>query len=188
MGTVVKIKGIGKGIYDFFIWFSSCGVRKVLHWFLCTSGKKPPLGRRPSSEEKKEYEGSAAFPNLKTWSVTGESDGQYNCIAWSLGITNAFIWPGYTVKDFDAFYAKHGRKVSSNCDREYKKRKVALYGANPGDCRHASRETHDCGWHESKLGGGIRIMHNKKELEGGQWGNILRCYEKQDQNANLDLC
>jgi hypothetical protein len=127
------------------------------------------------------------FPNLKTWSVTGKADGQYNCIGFSVG-QNKMVWPGDTVTIFDAFYLTHGWKTSSNCNREYKKRKIALYGTSTKDCMHASRETHDCGWHESKLGGGILIMHNKKELEGGQWGNILKCYEKLDDTANLDLC
>jgi hypothetical protein len=136
------------------------------------------------------------FPNLETWSVTGPPTGgssvpgSYNCIAWSLGITDDWVWPGRTVQDFDELYASYGWTVSQSCEREYRKRKVALYANNsdPDDCTHGSRETHDCGWHESKLGPSERIMHIKTELEGGEYGNIIKCYEKQDNGANLDLC
>jgi hypothetical protein len=187
MGKLVKMQKVGEGLLDFFLWWSKCGIRKIFHWLFCKLEKKTPIGHDPSQEDKGEYAG--VFPNLKTWSVTSPDDPQYNCIAWTVGITNQSIWPpGDTVQHFDAFYAEYGLTVSNSCDREYKKRKVALYGFNSKDCRHASIETHDCGWHESKLGSGLRIMHIKTELEGGQWGNIIRCYEKHDQTANLDLC
>ena len=59
------------------------------------------------------------FPNLLTeYEVFGPSTGHvdelktksgtYNCIAWSVGITGNWEWPGETVKEFDAFYRKHG--------------------------------------------------------------------------------
>lgn len=175
-------------------WFSKlfswwkCWWKKILHLVKCYFGPKPPKGNKPTAEQKTRIEG--AFPNLKTWSVTGPMTGQYNCIAWSVGITDQWIWPGNTVQDFDAFYALYGWTLSSSGKREYKKRKVALYANNsdPNDCTHGSRETHDCSWHESKCGGWERIMHIKTEMEGGYYGNIIRCYEKPDNNVNLDLC
>lgn len=165
-----------------------CWIRKLIHLIVCLFGPKPPKGETPTSEQKTRIEG--AFPNLETWSVTAPRTGQYNCIAWSVGVTDQWIWPGYTVQDFDQFYASYGWTVSGSCEREYKKRKVALYAYNsdPDDCTHGSRETHDCGWHESKCGGWERIMHIKTELEGGSYGDIIRCYEKQDSSVNLDLC
>jgi hypothetical protein len=149
---------------------------------------KPPKGTAPNSSQKSRIEGW--FPNLKKWSITGPITSSYNCIAWSVGITNQWIWPGYTVADFDAFYASHSWSVASTGKREYKKRKVALYAnnSNPNDCTHGSRETHDCGWDESKLGPSERIMHIRSELEGGSYGEVIRYYEKYDANANLDLC
>ena len=173
-------------------WFR-CILRKFIHRLLCTFGSKPPEGNPPTASQESTIE--SYFPNLQTWSVTGPATpygtpGRYNCIAWSVGITDQWIWPGNTVSDFDAFYASHGLTVSNICNREYKKRKVALYAINsdPNDCTHGSRETHDCGWDESKLGSLERIMHIRSELEGGSYGNIIRCYEKHDSNANLDLC
>ena len=79
--------------------------------------------------------------------------------------------------------------VSSSGAREYKKRKVALWAMNsdPNDCQHGSRETVDCDWHESKCGGLERIVHDKRQMEGGDYGVIIKYYEKADPNANLDL-
>ena len=176
------------GWFDDFIRRILCWWRKILHWIICTFGSKPPRGSPPTNEQKTRFVSS--FPNLKTWSVTGPMTNQYNCIAWSVGITDQWLWPGNTVQDFDAFYRYYGWSVSNSCEREYKKRKVALYADNsdPDDCTHGSRETHDCGWHESKCGGWERIMHVKTEMEGGYYGDIIRCYEKHDERANLDLC
>lgn len=162
-------------------------LRKIIHWISCTFGSKPPEGNPPTASQELTIKND--FPNLQTWSVTGASTTSYNCIAWSVGITNQWIWPGNTVADFDAFYASHGWSVANNCNREYKKRKVALYANNsdPNDCTHSSRETHDCGWDESKLGSLERIMHIRDELEGGYYGTVIRWYEKRDDNANVDL-
>jgi hypothetical protein len=167
-------------------WF--CWWRKIVHFLVCLFGSKPPRGNAPSASRRALIEGW--FPNLQTWSVTGPVTGSYNCIAWSVGITNEWLWPGYTVTDFDAFYALHGWSVSTSGNREYKKRKVALYANNsdPSDCTHGSRETHDCRWDESKLGPQERIMHIRHQLEGGAYGNIIRFYEKYDPTSNLDLC
>lgn len=174
-------------------WFI-CPIRKLFHFWSCLFGNKPPYGDPPTTDQESLIEGY--FPNLNTWSVTGPATGgswvpgSYNCIAWSVGITNEWHWPGNTVDIFDDYYASYGWSVSSNGDREYKKRKVALYANNsdPNDCTHASREMHNCGWDESKLGGLERIMHIREELEGGSYGDVIHYYEKEDINANLDLC
>lgn len=171
----------------FFKWWK-CQLKKISHFWVCFFGPKPPKGNPPTAAQESTIEGY--FPNLQTWSVTGEGTSSYNCIAWSVGITDQWLWPGNTVADFDAFYASYGWSVSANGIREYKKRKMALYAnnSNPNDCTHGSRETHDCGWDESKLGSLERIMHIRSELKGEYYGNVIRYYEKQDDNANLDLC
>lgn len=172
---------------EFVNWFK-CWLKKVIHLIVCLFGPKPPKGNPPTAAQESNIE--SYFPNLETWSVTGPATGSYNCIAWSVGITDEWLWPGSTVQDFDAFYASYGWSVSANGNREYRKRKIGLYADNsdPNDCTHGSRETHDCGWDESKLGGLERIMHIRSELEGGYYGNVIRYYEKYDESANLDLC
>ncbi|MCJ7516326.1 MAG: hypothetical protein MUO89_10290 [Dehalococcoidia bacterium] len=143
-----------------------------------------PLGSPPSSEQKTRFLG--AFPNLRNWNITAPSSGAYNCIAWSVGITNQWLWPGNTVAAFDAFYAYYGWTPSANGKREYGKRKVALW-AIASSCTHGSRETYNCDWPESKCGSWERIMHDKFQMQGGYYGNIIKYYEKSAPNANTDL-
>jgi hypothetical protein len=143
-----------------------------------------PLGQPPSGSQESQFLGY--FPNLRNWNVTAPATGAYNCIAWSVGITNQWLWPGSTVANFDAFYASYGWTPSASGKREYGKRKVALWAIN-SVCKHGSRETYDCDWHESKCGGLERIMHDKFQMQGGTYGKIIKYYEKQDPNANLDL-
>ena len=165
-----------------------CLLRKARHLSQRAFGPIPPRGDPPTNEQNKIY--LKLFPRLTIWSVTGPSSNRYNCIAWSVSITNQWFWPGDTIQAFDAFYASHGWTVSNTCIREYKKRKIALFASDNGGiyCQHASRETRNYRWHESKAGKAERIMHLRTDLEGGAYGNIVRCYEKQDNKANLDLC
>ncbi|MBD3267984.1 hypothetical protein GF373_15060, partial [bacterium] len=100
-----KLKNpFGKGLVDYLFGFYRCGIKRIVHRIVCSMSPKPPQGRRPTTVEKAEY--AICFPKMKTWSVTGEPNGKYNCIAWSVGIEDQWIWPNKgTVKDFDAFYA-----------------------------------------------------------------------------------
>ena len=143
-----------------------------------------PCGTPPTAAEKAKFLGW--FPNLRNWHITAPSTGGYNCIAWSVGVTNQWLWPGNTVTIFDTFYASYGWTPSANGRREYRKRKVALW-ADASGCTHGSPETHDCDWHESKCGSAERIMHDKFQMQGGSYGNIIKYYEKHDPNANLHL-
>jgi len=160
-----------------------------------------PSGELPTKKEKKGLVDLA--PKLENFLVTdGEKKNpkldKYNCFAWSLGFTNICIdlAPGSKkngdLSIFDIFYKQYGWKISAHGRREYKKRKIALY-ADPikvkslAIVRHASRETYDCDWHESKCGAKERIIHDKFQLEGANWGIIVRYYEQEDPNANLDL-
>ncbi len=94
-----------------------------------------------------------------------------------------------TVEWFDGFYSSHGCMLSQSGKRTRGKRKIALYAenSNPTACTHASVETHDCQWDESKVGGMERIMHERHELEGGFYGDVIRYDEAPDDNANLDM-
>jgi hypothetical protein len=184
----METEKVEKNFFSNFFKSWRCRLRKIRHCIRCHLLSKPPKGNAPTTEQYSRFIG--AFPNLRKWSITAPWTNQYNCIAWSVGVTDQWIWPGSTVQDFDEFYASYGWSLSTSCEREFKKRKVALfaYNSDPNDCTHGSRETDDCSWHESKCGGWERIMHIKTEMESGVYGNIIRCYEKQDDKANLDLC
>lgn len=143
-----------------------------------------PLGSDPTPAKRSQFVGY--FPRLRSWKVTAPATGAYNCIAWSVGVTSQWIWPGNTVAVFDQFYGSYGWTPSASGRREYKKRKVALWADSSG-CTHGSPVTYDCEWNESKCGGLERIMHDKYQMQGGAYGDIIKYYEKADPGANLDL-
>lgn len=168
---------------------------------MITDEKTPPNGRDPTKEEKEDVR--EKYPNLKEgdWKVTGEKDCKYNCIEWSLCKDDEWIWDqvdnagnknsDVEISDFDEFYKKQGLtkcgESSSECKPECKKRKVALF-AKKGEPQHAAKETKDGGWWESKRGKNVKIIHRLDQLEGGFYGDVVRCYCKEDKSANLDLC
>lgn len=167
----------------------------------------PPRGTDPTNQEKADMKG--AFPNLKDgeFKKTGEATGakgphpgSYNCFEWTLCKTDEWLESGIDaagnndgkldLDDFDKFYKNIGIEVcpdSPKCDPECKKRKIAIF-CKDGKPVHGSKETDDGGWWESKLGAGPRIIHKLDQLEGGQYGDVCRCYCKTDNNANLKLC
>lgn len=109
---------------------------------------------------------------------------QYNCIAWSLGITDYWVWPGKTVREFDALYARHGfkRAATRNLKHEPGVVKVALYGllddAGNLGATHAARQEADGTW-TSKLGGAARIRHLTAEaVSGPGYGDPIAVYVK----------
>jgi len=172
----------------------------------------PLTGEKPSVLEKKTL--TKSFPKLrdKDWKKTSVATGHpddppfdpdtYNCIAWSLCRDDLrWIWwqvdalcndNGIVeIEDFDCFYEKFGLKIcgedGTNDNPECKIRKIALFCIN-GTPTHTAKEIADGGWWESKIGGDIRIVHRLNQLEGGIYGNVYRCYCKEDKTANLDLC
>lgn len=176
----------------------------IIIWLKLRGGlvaSKPPSGRDPTEEEKKKLKG--AFPKLKDgeWKVTGPKTCKYNCIEWSLCQSAKWLWNQVDkagdkdgkveVEDFDAFYKKKGYTKcgtsSADCKPECKKRKVALF-AKAGKPTHAAKEVADGGWWESKLGKHVKIIHRLDQLEGGFYGDVVRCYCKDDPTANLKLC
>lgn len=166
----------------------------------------PPRGELPTTDELNRIQ--TYFPNLKKneWKKTGNKTGMfgpeaYNCYAWSLcrddigwidrvidalGNNNKIL----DVSDFDNFYRDKGYVICGDCIDDCKPeknmRKIALF------CKykipqHASKETADNNWWESKLGGDIRIIHRLEQLEGQEYGHICRCYRIVENGANLDL-
>jgi len=122
------------------------------------------------------------YPNLVRCNVCKEApaDPDYNCIAWTIGVTDDNIWyqldepgppyygndNGYVeVSEFDTFYAYHGVPA-------------ILYGTGPGpiyDPKHAAIPLSDnCA--SSKRGANIRMRHDRNELEGGYYDDIIKTY------------
>lgn len=160
-------------------------------------------------EERKKLAGSKGFPNLGTEfevlaPATGHPDVDaipawkktYNCIAWSLGITDRWVWPGQSMIAFDELYAKHGYKRLTTRDTGLKAgyEKVVLYGKHEavqlkgadGKAReealfvatHAAKQEADGTW-TSKLGGLALIKHPRPEAVSGEgYGDPIAVYAR----------
>lgn len=149
-------------------------------------------------EERKALVGSASFPRLGLdFEVVAPSTGhpdepathrpgvkQYNCIAWTIGATDRWVWPGDTLPAFDALYAGKGYKRLKSRDTglEFGVEKVVLYGTLRDDGRiqatHAAWQEPDGTW-SSKLGGMARIKHPTPEaVGGGVYGDPIAVYTR----------
>lgn len=147
----------------------------------------PAVGARdPSPAET--TDANIKYPNLQNgdWCVTGPATGDYNCIAWTIGVTNRWVWDEVdaagdhdgtvSVSDFDAFYGARGLvpAVGSPANPQ-----VALFANSTGPTHAARISSSACGgtqMFESKRGQNIRILHVVTQLEGGIYGNIVKFY------------
>jgi hypothetical protein len=128
------------------------------------------LPRKLTASEKITF--LAAFPLLDVdfTIVTDEPSGLYNCISWTVGVTNYWHWPGSNLSDFDSFYAQFGltRKTKGH---------VAAWGFANNSMTHGciSGPTHGPCW-ESKCGSLARIQHCLNELNGPSYGHVIAYY------------
>jgi hypothetical protein len=72
------------------------------------------MARPMTAAEQKRFQGY--FPNLNVGQVvvTDYATGAYNCIAWTVGISNRWLWPGSSLAHFDTFYRGYGFVRSGN--------------------------------------------------------------------------
>lgn len=123
------------------------------------------------------------FPHLVRDNVvvTGEATYLYNCISWSLGITNRWINPPQPLSNFEALYALHGY--------------VPAHGApalvdgwrSYGEMTHGSRVSARVGLWESKLGASLRITHARDGLRGELYGDIVVSFMSAGKGASSIL-
>jgi type VI secretion system secreted protein VgrG len=152
------------------------------------SGGKRPLDERARPEERATLETPEerkSFPHLgRHYEVLGPASKRYNCIAWSLGVTDRWVWPGEKVSDFDALYGDQGYKRRKGLDfrREPGVDKVVLYGKVRKDgsvqATHAARQLSDGAW-SSKLGQLPLIRHRSPDdLDGDAYGHPVAVYTR----------
>lgn len=128
------------------------------------------LPRKLTASEKTIF--LSAFPLLDVdfTIVTDEPTGVYNCISWTVGVTNYWHWPGSQLSDFDSFYAQFNliRKTKGH---------VAAWGNSTTAMTHGciSGPTHGPCW-ESKCGSLARIQHCLNELNGPAYGHVIAYY------------
>ena len=116
----------------------------------------------------------AAFPNLDVDRavVTEEVSAVYNCIAWTVGFSDRWLWPGGSLTHFDTFYQGFGYVRSGDGT-------IAAWGRSTADMTHGcvSGPGHGPRW-ESKCGGNLRIQHGLHELTGSRYGRVVAFYRK----------
>jgi len=130
------------------------------------------MARAMTPTEKTTYKG--LFPKLDTDAavVTDEATPVYNCLAWTLGFTDRWIWPGENAADFDRLYGQYGFQRANNGP-------IAAWGQSQSQMTHGciSGKGHGPRW-ESKLGQLLRIQHGLSELEGAAYGKVQFFYDK----------
>ena len=128
------------------------------------------LPRKLTAAEKTTFLASFPLLDVDFTIVTDEPSGIYNCISWSVGVTNVWHWPGSTLANFDSFYAQFNlvRKTKGT---------VAAWGFSDTNMTHGcvSGPTHGPCW-ESKCGSLARIQHCLNELNGPAYGHVIQYY------------
>lgn len=102
--------------------------------------------------------------------VTGEFTRAYNCIAWTVGITNRWINPLQDLHRWDLFYAIF------HLERNDDDGTVAVW-------KRGAQFTHGCiataqhgfNW-ESKCGRDLRVLHELDEMTGSSYGAVFTYY------------
>jgi hypothetical protein len=115
---------------------------------------------------------------------TSPATWTYNCVAWAVGVTDAWWWPIHgrfwpqgapreeTMSAFFAALATVGFLPGTTAELEPELEKVALFaaGATP---THAARQLPN-GWWSSKLGPAIDIEHSTLDaVAGGAYGDVV---------------
>jgi hypothetical protein len=125
-----------------------------------------------STAEKHRF--GALFPNLNVDQavVTGKATAVYNCLSWTVGFTDRWLWPGSSVAHFDAFYRGFGFVQAADGP-------IAAWGHSPSSMTHGSVSGpgHGLRW-ESKCGADLRIQHGLGELAGSSYGRVLVFYRR----------
>src|SRR5438477_8321675 len=89
------------------------------------------MARQMTPQEKATFKGWFPRLDVNAAVVTGEVSRVYNCISWTVEVTNRWLWPGASLADFDTFYRQFGFARSGNGP-------IAAWGST------ASNMTHGC--------------------------------------------
>ena len=133
-------------------------------------------------------------PGIELFKITREPGSAVNSFGWALGIDRWF-WEELDAlgdrdgtvdpDDFALVLPAWGYGPAASCDFEDGKHKLALYGEAGGAARHLAAQPRGalpahCGdWWESKQGPWTAILHRLEELEGGDHGSLLGCFERE---------
>ncbi|MBQ7551260.1 MAG: hypothetical protein IJT04_07015 [Bacteroidales bacterium] len=197
IGTVY-IEGVGNGDATFTIKYKDDTGAEIASDHISYTFIAADCGNQPLVHQKTAL--LNAFPGLVgcEWSVTGEASILYNCIAWTVGITNMWVnkigitGPRYdrylisidrsygnndgtmTMDELDTFYDVKGYYPvtdSSSADIIYYSN---YHGARKKNCSDGAGK-----WDvfESKCGEKERIEHLRDQLNGSEYGSPVRFYK-----------
>jgi hypothetical protein len=127
------------------------------------------------------------FPNLEKYQITSPPSEKYNCIAWAAGHATQWWWPEEgpdiywpaeipqeeTLPAFSALFAHLGYLPCGNSDNDEGFERIALFADDNGFPTHAARQLPNGRW-TSKLGRAEDIEHELGDLEGKEYGNVIR--------------
>lgn len=130
------------------------------------------MARPMTPAEKQRFQGHFANLNVDQAVVTGEVSSTYNCIAWTVGVTDLWLWPGSSIAHFDTFYRGFGFARAGDGP-------IAAWGHSTAHMTHGSvcGPGHGPRW-ESKCGADLRIQHGLNELAGSNYGRVVAFYTK----------
>jgi hypothetical protein len=121
--------------------------------------------------------------------VDAPSTQRYNCIAWSLGITNQWINPPTSWADADRLNGMYGYRRMSTLDYSLAPgyEKIVLYGkvdayGRVTEFTHQARQLPDGSW-TSKLGSLGQVRHTCPDaLDGNSYGVPVAVYYRYNPN------
>lgn len=134
---------------------------------------------------------SPSFPNLKAdnFVAIGPYSQSYNCIAWTVGVRDEWVWPGDSIKAFDDLYAKSGYRPldDMNTALDPTLEKVVIFGLEKPDgsieVTHGVKQEADGRW-TSKLGTEPLIRHDQLDgVAGPAYGQPVRVYVRPRQEV-----
>jgi hypothetical protein len=119
------------------------------------------------------FKAQQSWPNLNRDDVCKEAEINrlYNCVGWVLGSTNLSIWIGIDAAQDEGIWPLF--EFEDFIDPYQKP--VIVYGTGNDSVLHASIPLpNNCA--SSKAGSWIRLRHDRNQLEGGAYGDILATY------------
>lgn len=172
----------GVRLYSSTVYISTPSNRK---WSYLYHGRWEDTEKQPLNEDKLPVDRASleapaqhqAFPHLgHDYEVLGPATKIYNCIAWSIGVTDHWVWPGDRIEDFDRLYGQNGYRRIQGLDYSHRPDldKIVLYASSKPNGRlvatHGARQLRDGSW-SSKLGQLPLIRHLEPEdLDGNVYG------------------
>jgi hypothetical protein len=147
-----------------------------------------PAGAPLTEEERLQ----AVFTGLGSarFDITSSSTHDYNCVGWALGRSDEwwgtdpfsvelglYQWMAGvplvdTLDSWSAIFESIGYRVGEPDTLEAGFEKIAIFGRSDGP-QHVARQLPSGRW-TSKLGRGVDIEHDLRDLEGDRYGSVVR--------------